>query len=155
MRRFVTALGLVAVLAVAAGCGGDDGGGDDGGGGSGGGAAAEEKAARGAIEEYIAALVDNDPAAACAKQTERAQQDAAEEVPGADSCERAHEMILGILGSKVDQLEEQLGKALTEVEVTGDTAVLTSPREPGKKLKLRREGGEWKVDDKVLTYTPN
>lgn len=162
MRRFVTVLGLAAALAVAAGCGGDDDGGGGGDGGSGGGgssgggsATSEERAARRAVEDYIGALVEGDPKAACAKQTERAQEDAAEEVPGAGSCERAHEVVLNILGSRVDQLEEQLGKALTEVEISGDTAELTSPTEPGKVLKLRREGGEWKVDDKVITYTPN
>lgn len=156
MRRYVTVFGLVAVLAVA-GCGGDDdGGGSGGGSGSGGEAAAgEEKAARGAVEKYIAALVDRDEEAACAMQTEEAQEAAADEVPGASSCERAHEIILGVLGSRVSELEEQLEKALPKVEVSGDTAKLTSPKEPGKELKLRRVDGQWKIDDKVLTYTPN
>lgn len=158
MRRFVTVLGLAAVLALA-GCGGDDdGGGSDGGGsgsGDGGSAAAEEKAARAAVDDYIAALVDRDPKAACAMQTEEAQRDAAEEVPGASSCESAHEAILETLGPRVNELEGALAKALSEVEVSGDTAELKSPKEPDKVLKLRRVGGEWKLDDKVVTYTPN
>ncbi|HEX8645615.1 MAG TPA: hypothetical protein VF715_01860 [Thermoleophilaceae bacterium] len=155
----MTVLGLAAVLAVAGGCGGDDGGDGGGGGGSGGGSggstAADERAARGALNDYIAALVDNDPEAACAKQTERAQRDAADEVPGAGSCERAHEVILSALGPKVKELDDQLAKALTKIEVSGDTATLTSPKDPGAEMKLRREGGEWKIDDKVVTYTPN
>jgi hypothetical protein len=152
LRRRAVVFGLVAVLA-AAGCGGD--GEDGGGGGNGESTSSEERAARDAVERYVGALVDNDPRAACDLQTKQAREAAAEEVPGASSCERAHEIILGVLGSRVEQLDEQLAKALTEVKVSGDTAVLTSPREPGKELKLRREGGEWKVDDKVLNYTPN
>ncbi len=147
MRRFVTVLGLVVVLA-AGGCGGDDGGdaGGNGGGGSGSQpASSEEKAARDAVQKYIAALVDRDPEAACAMQTREAQEAAANEVPGAGSCERAHEIILGALGARVDDLEGALTKALSEVEVSGDTAKLTSPKQPGKELKLRREDGEWKV----------
>jgi hypothetical protein len=159
MRRFVAVIGAASVLALA-GCGGDDedggGGGSDRGSGSNGGnsASADERAARDTVERYVKALVARDGAAACALQTEEAQEAAAREVPGASSCERAHEMILNALGGRLGQLEEQFEKAFTDVEVSGDTAEFSSPNDPGDVLKLRREGGGWKIDDKVLKWTP-
>ena len=40
------------------------------------------------------------------------------------------------------------------MKIDGDTAEMTSPKAPGRPLNMRREDGEWKLDQNTLTYRP-
>ena len=158
MRRL--GVGLAAIACCAAlGCGGDDddnGGGGNGNGGSGGSPASEETEVRAGLTAYADAIADNDPAAACSHMTESAAEEAKDEVPGSDSCEDSHKTILGVIGDKRGDLAKQLADVDFEVDISGDTAELTAPNKPGASaLKMRKEGGEWKVDQNTLTFNPN
>jgi hypothetical protein len=147
--RLVTC--AVLALAVAAGgCGGDDKGA---GSSSGGEAAAVEKA----LKDYAAALVGGDEAKACDLLTPTAQKDAAAEVPGAGSCQKAHQTVINALGvAKRRQFARALAGVDLEVDVSGDTAAISSPGSPGgKTLKMRRVGGQWKLDQNTLFYNPS
>jgi FAD/FMN-containing dehydrogenase len=144
---------VLAAVCLIAGCGGDDdGGGDSGGGGSTG--STEEAEVRQALVDYADALGANDPAAACEQLTEKAQAEAAETIPGASSCESGHRIVLETVGERREDVAKQLEEVGLEVEVDGDTAEMSSSKAPGKKIKMRREGGEWKVDQNTLTFTP-
>jgi hypothetical protein len=155
MRRFGAVLTAVACFA-AFGCGDDDdNGGGGGGGGNGGGSSAEETEVREALTAYARAIADNDPAEACTHMTESAAEDAKEEVPGSDSCEDSHRTILAAIGDKRGDLADQLADVDFEVAIEGDTAELTAPSKPGADaLKMRKEGGEWKLDQNTLTFNP-
>lgn len=151
MRASVPA--VLAALCLVAGCGGDDdGGGDSGGGGSTG--SGQEAEVRQALLDYADALAADDPDAACGHLSEKAQDEAAEEIPGASSCESGHRIVLETVGERRGEMAKQLEDAGLEVEIDGDTAEMSSPKAPGKKIKMRREGGEWKIDQNTLTYTP-
>ena len=154
---------LVAVVAVAAcfaafGCGDDDDGGNggNGGGSDGGSASSEEAEVRAGLTAYAKAIEDNDPAAACEHMTSNAQDDAADTVPGSSSCEDSHRTILGVIGDKRGDLADQLADVEFEVKIDGDKAELTAPARPGSDaLKMRKVGGEWKLDQNTLKFNPN
>ena len=157
MRRFGAGLAVLACFA-ALGCGGDDddNGGGNGSGGSGGASSSEETEVRAGLTAYAEAIADNDPEAACTHMTESAAEDAKDEVPGSDSCEDSHKTILGVIGARRGDLAKQLADVDFEVEISGDSAELTAPDKPGAEaLKMRKEGGEWKVDQNTLTFNPN
>lgn len=159
MRRFGVGLAVLACCA-ALGCGGDDddngGGGGNGNGGSGAASASEETEVRAALTAYAEAIADNDPEAACSHMTRSAADDAKDEVPGSGSCEDSHKTILGVIGEKRGDLAKQLAGVDFKVEISGDTAELTAPSRPGSDaLKMRKEGGEWKLDQNTLTFNPN
>jgi hypothetical protein len=149
--RLVTCAAL-ALAVAAAGCGGDDKG-DGGGSSSGGEAAAVEKA----LKDYAAALVGGDEAKACDLLTPTAQKDAAAEVPGAGSCVKAHATVIEALGvAKRRQFARALAGVDLKADVSGDTAEISSPGSPGgKTLKMRRVGGQWKLDQNTLFYNPS
>ena len=153
-RRFLTVLATAAACA-AVGCGGDDEDGGGGGGNGGGSGASEEAAVKQGLTDYAKAIEDNDPAAACDGMTEKAQEDAKETVPGSDDCESAHRVVLTAVGEKRGDLSSQLDGADFTVTIDGDTAEMTSPKAPGRPLKMRRVDGEWKLDQNTLTYRPN
>jgi hypothetical protein len=149
-HRLATCVALALAVAVA-GCGGDDKGG--GGPSSGSEAAAVEKA----LKDYAAALVGGDEAQACDLLTADAQKDAAAEVPGSGSCEKAHKTVIDALGvAKRRQFAKALAGVDLEVDLSGDTAEISSPGSPGgKTLKMRRVGGRWKLDQNTLFYNPS
>ena len=151
MRRFGTGLAVLAACA-ALGCGGDE----DEAAAPGGSAEAssEEAAVYEGLTDYGDAVKANDPEAACGQLTESAQNESAETIPGASSCEDAHRTALGALGeANREKLAEQLAGADYEATVSGDTATLEFPRRPGAKpLRMRRVGGDWKVDQNTLFF---
>lgn len=154
MRRKRIAL-VLAAACLAAGCGGDD---DDGGGDKNGGgetsAAGDEADVRQALTDYADAVADNDPAAACELMTTKAQEEAKDEVPGSSDCEGAHKTVLAALGSGRDGLAKQLAGVDFDVKIDGETAELTSARNRGDPLKMKREDGDWKLDQNTLTFNP-
>jgi hypothetical protein len=115
-------------------------------------ASGDEGEARQALTNYAAAVSANDPATACGHMTEFAQKQAEEAVPDSSSCEDAHRTVLTALGSRREELADQLSAVEFEVKLDGDKAELTSPKAPGRPLKMRREGGEWKLDQNTLTF---
>jgi hypothetical protein len=157
-RSRIAALLAAGCLALA-GCGDDDdggsgggsGGGGSGGGGSGGG---EEAAVQQGLTDYATAFGEGDAAAACDHMTEDAQNDAEDVIPGATDCESAHEFVLNAVGDKRSDLKDQLAGVDFEVEINGETATMTSPKAPDKKIRMEKVGGEWKLDQNTLTYTP-
>jgi hypothetical protein len=153
MRRFMTALAVAAAL-VAAGCGDDDDGGSGGDGGSD--VAEDEGAVREGLTAYADAFPANDAKAACEAMTETAQEASAEEIPGSDDCEEAHETVFKTLGSaKREQFAEQFGKAEFDAKIDGETAELTSPKAPNEPVEMRLDGDEWKLDENLLFFNPN
>lgn len=154
MRRFGTGLAVLAASA-ALGCGDDQ----DDARAPGGGAevSSEEAAVYEALTGYGDAVKANDPKAACGQLTESARKEAAETIPGASSCEAAHRTALGALGeANREKLADQLAGADYEAKITGETATLEFPRRPGAKpLRMRRVGGDWKVDQNTLFFNRN
>ena len=150
MRRRDIAV-LLAVAAVAAGCGGSDNkpvnappateSGDEG-------------AVRQALTAYAQAVAANDPAAACEHMTQSAQDAAEAAVADASSCEDAHRTVLTALGSNREGLADQLSGVDFDVKIEGETAELSSDKSP-KPLKMRREGGDWKLDQNTLRFNRN
>lgn len=131
---------VVAALA-AGGCGGDD---SDGGGT----ASPEEDAAREVVETYKEAAASGDSARACAQLTRRAREETGR-VEGIGSCEEAHEAAL--IGF-TDEAREALANADFEVQVEGDTGTAEiEGNKGGQTVKLRREGGRWRIDDVPLS----
>jgi hypothetical protein len=112
----------------------------------------DEGAAKQALTNYAAAIAANDPATACGHMTKTAQQAAEEAVPNSSSCEDAHRTVLAALGTRREELADQLTGDDFAVKIDGDTAELTSDESPGKALRLRREGGDWKLDQNTLTF---
>ena len=151
MRARLLVAAFLAALALG-GCGGDDGGGGDGGGGSaGGGAGAEHAAIREALDGYAEAVVANDEDAACAHLSARAREQAAATIPGAESCEEAHRTTLSAIGAdNRDKLAEQIADVNLEIEVSGPTATIATGRSGSRPLRMRREGGRWKIDQNTL-----
>lgn len=150
MRRRSIAL-LLAVAAVAAGCGGSDNKPPDAPPST---ESGDEGKARQALTEYAQAVADNDPAAACDHMTQSAQDAAEAEVPDASSCEDAHRTILTALGSNREGLADQLSGVDFDVKIEGERAELTSEKS-SEPLRMRREGGDWKLDQNTLTYNRN
>jgi hypothetical protein len=150
MRRFVAGWAVLAACA-ALGCGDDDEAAAPGG-------SAEASSERAGVYEGLTAYGDavkaNDPEAACGQLTESARREAAETIPGASSCEDAHRTAFGALGeANRAKLAEQLAGAEYEAKISGDTATLEFPRRPeAKPLRMRRVGGEWKVDQNTLFF---
>ncbi|HEX8745475.1 MAG TPA: hypothetical protein VF712_20290 [Thermoleophilaceae bacterium] len=139
---------------VACGCGGDDEEDAKAPGGGARGSAAEAAVFKG-LTDYGEAVKANDPEAACGQLTESAQEEAAAVFPGTDSCESAHRQALGALGAeKREQLAEQLGGVKNyEVKISGATAAIEFPGRAGAKpVKMRRVGGDWKVDQNTLFF---
>ena len=150
MSRSALAALLAAGCLLFAGCGDDDDGGDGGGGGSGG----DETAVQQGLTDYAEAFGAGDAAAACEGMTDTAQKEAEDTIPGASDCESAHEFVLNAVGDKKGDLADQLDGVNFEVEIDGENATMTSPKAPDKKIKMRRVGDEWKLDQNTLTYTP-
>jgi hypothetical protein len=118
-------------------------------------ASGDEGEAKQAMTNYAAAVSANDPAAACEHMTEFAKTEAEEAVPNSSSCEDAHRTVLSALGSRREELADQLSAVEFEVKVEGETAELTAPDRPSRPLKMRREGGKWKLDQNTLTFNRN
>lgn len=118
-------------------------------------ASGEEGAAKQALTNYAQAVADNDPATACEHMTEKAQEDAKEAVPDSSDCEDAHRTILTGLGANRESLADQLAGVEFEVKIEGETAELSAPDRPGQPLKMRRERGDWKLDQNTLRYNPS
>jgi hypothetical protein len=123
-RHIATAL---AAACVAAGCGG----GDEKVNAPSETAEGDEGAAKQALTNYAAAIAANDPATACGHRTETAQQAAEEAVPNSSSCEDAHRTVLAALGTRREELADQLTGDDFAVEIDGDTAEPTSDEAPG------------------------
>jgi hypothetical protein len=144
---------ILAVLAasVAIGCGG----GDDGGDGGGGPANSDEAAIRDTFESWAKAVSTDDGKTACSLMTERAQEEASDTVPGAGSCERAHEIVLrGIKDEDKEKLAERAGDANLKISVDGDRARVTG--KPGDKgTSMRKVGGKWLIDQNTVTFNPD
>lgn len=117
-------------------------------------ATGDEGAAKQALTDYAQAVASNDPDAACSHMTESAQKAAQEAVPDSSSCEDAHRTVLGALGTRREELADQLSAVEFDVKLDGDRAELTSPKAPNRPLRMRREGGDWKLDQNTLTFKP-
>jgi len=152
MRRLA---GVLAVAAcVACGCGGGDG--ED---AKAPGAGATDAAAGATVfkglTDYGEAVRANDPAAACGQLTESAREEAAATFPGARTCESSHRQAFAALGAENrEKLAEQLGGVRDyEAKITGETATLEFPGRAGAKpVRMRRVGGDWKVDQNTLFF---
>ena len=150
MRRRNLAL-VLAAASLATGCGGSDNKPPDAPPAT---AEGDEGAVKQALTDYAQAVADNDPARACEHMTQTAQETARAEVPEASSCEDAHRAILTALGSNREGLADQLSGVDFDVKVDGEAAELSSDKSP-QPLRMRREGGKWKLDQNTLTYNRN
>ncbi len=141
----------VALMGLAIGCGGDDGGSKRSDGDTGSGAKAQMRAT---LRAWGDAVVDNDPEEACSHLTKSAQQKAAGTFPGTRTCAEAHRQALAAIGEDGRRkLREQLADVDFTAKVSGDTAVLRATGRPGAPpLRMRREGGEWKIDQSTVFY---
>lgn len=149
--RVATGL-AVALACLAIGCGGDDG--DGGSAGKGGASSGQEKQVREVLRTWAQAVADDDVEKACDQLTRRAQEKAAETIPGARSCEAAHRQALAVIGEdNRRKLVDQLDDVALDVKISGDEAELSSPNRPGTEaIKMRREDGEWKLDHNPITF---
>ncbi len=146
----------VALACLAIGCGGDDG--DGGSKGSDGGASSGDEAQmRATLRAWGDAVADNDPEEACSHLTKSAQEKAAGTFPGARTCVDAHRRALAAVGEEGRRkLREQLAGVDFTVKVSGETAVLRAADKPGSPpLRMRRERGEWKIDQSTVFYNPD
>ena len=146
--RFRNAAAVLAAGCLLAGCGG----GDEKVNAPSETASGDEGEAKQALTNYAAAIAANDPGTACGHITTTAQQAAEEAVPDSTSCEDAHQTILSAFGSRREELADQLSAVEFDAKIDGETTELTSPRAPGRPLKMRREGGKWKLDQNTLTF---
>jgi hypothetical protein len=127
-RCIAPVLAIVLVLAPVAGC-------DIRGGGS-----SDEDDARAVAKDYAAAIADGDEKKICdtlsadsKKQLER----------GDDTCEEAFKNFGGVLD---DEQKEQLRDLDPDVEVDGDSATAQVDERPLEgEVRLKKEGGDWKV----------
>jgi hypothetical protein len=154
-----TALGAgatVALAIVAIGCGGD-GGKSGAGGGSDTNAGGERARVLAAVSGIGDAFAQSDAKAVCALLTKRARSDAANTIPGANSCESGAERLFSITkGSDRKRFGRLLKKLEKRVLISGDRATVTAPGTPGAKpIELRREGGSWKLAKNPFYYHPN
>jgi hypothetical protein len=139
-------------LAIAlAGCGGDDGDGS-----SGSGSTADQRAVVDVAVAYTKAITaDRDAKAACALMTEEAQEEAGRAVPGASSCERAHDVVLSVAKNDTEDAPGEMRRAKKKVTIDGDEATLVfTDLAQDKVIHFRRLGGEWKLDDNLVTFKP-
>jgi hypothetical protein len=113
---------------------------------------AEQAAVRDALNAYATAVVKNDAKTACSLLTANAQHQAAQTVPGASTCERAHQTAFGSIGQdKRQQFADQIKGADFDVKVTGTTAILTSDKSD-KPLRMRKVGGAWRIDYNTVSF---
>ena len=151
VRRHAGVVLAVAAASIAIGCGGDQDGGD----GRGARASNDERAVRDTFESWAKAVSTDDGKTACSLMTESAQEEASDTVPGAGSCERAHEIILrGIKEEDKAKLAERAADANLKISVDGDHARITADS-GGKGTNVRKVGGKWLIDQNTLTFNPD